>query len=140
MSAEFPFTGSVQATNPQSLPLFREWAWDFEKDCFQRDSHGNMILLAGNEALKTWIYHAMRVERWAYLAYSDAYGVELEQFRGKVLTVGERKSELRRVLREALMVNPYISSVDKIEFEENERGRVLSINVSLTTVYGTLEI
>lgn len=140
MSAEFPFTGNIQATNPASLPLFREWAWDFDKDCFKRDSNGNMILLSGNDALQVWVYKAVRTERWAFLAYSDAFGIELEQFRGKVMTVGERRSELRRAIKECLMVNPYVVSVDKIEFESNERGRVLNIRVELTTVYGSLEI
>ena len=74
------------------------------------------------------------------LAYSDSYGVEMQQFIGHVLTVGERRSELRRVIKEALMVNPYIRSVDRIDFEEGERGRVLNINVELTTIYGTVTI
>lgn len=140
MSADFPFTGTTAATNPTSLPMFREYAWDFERDCFLRNSSGDMILLSGNEALKVWIYHAMKVERWAFLAYSGAYGVELLQFFGKVMTVGERRSELRRTIIEALMVSPYIKSVDKIDFVDDERGRLLSISVELTTIYGTLVV
>lgn len=140
MSDAFPFTSIQTRSSAATLPMFREWAWDFEKDCFKRDSSGEMILLEGNEALKVWIYHLMKSERWAYLAYSDAYGVEIQPFVGHVLTVGERRSELRRVLKEALMVNPYIQSIDRVSFEENERGRVLNINVELTTVYGAITV
>ena len=140
MSDAFPFTSVSTSNALTTLPMFKEWAWDFENDRFLRNSNGEMILLEGNEALKVWIYHTMKAERWAYLAYSDSYGVEMQQFIGHVLTVGERRSELRRVIKEALMVNPYIRSVDRIDFEEGERGRVLNINVELTTIYGTVTI
>lgn len=140
MSAEFPFTGSVAATNPTSLPMFHEWAWDFDKDCFQRDSNGNMILLSGNDALKVWIYHTMRTERWAYLAYSGDYGIELQQFFGKVMSVGERRSEMRRTIKECLMVNPYVQTINQITFEDDEHGRALNITVELTTVYGKMTV
>ena len=141
MSEAFPFTGSSASSSPLlNLPTFREYAWDFDKDRFLRDGAGNMILLEKNEALKVWIYHAMKVERWAYLAYSSSYGVETQQFFGKVMTVGERRSELRRTIIEALMVSPYIRSVDKVEFEDDEHGRLLKANVELTTIYGKMNV
>lgn len=140
MSEAFPFT-SISSTNPTApLPMFREYAWDSEKDCFKLDSGGNVILLEGNEALKVWIMHVMRVERWVYLAYSGSYGVEIHSLIGKVLTTGERKSELRRTIKEALMVNPYIISLDKIEFAEDAHGRIIAINVTLSTRYGKIEV
>ena len=140
MSAEFPFTGSVAATNPTTLPMFREYAWDFNNDRFERDSNGNMILLEGNEAIKIWLYKVFKTERFMYLAYSSSYGIEINQFMGRVLSVGERKSEMRRVIKECIMVLPYISSIDKIEFNEDERGRVVAITVELTTIYGKMTV
>lgn len=138
MNAEFPFIGSAGTNTTVSLDVFREWAWDFGKDCFRLDGDGNMILLSGNDALAVWIYHAMKVERWAYLAYSFDYGVEFRPLIGKVLTAGERRSELERTIRESLLVNPYIRSVDSIQIKQN--GVRVEIEVSVSTVYGSLTI
>lgn len=136
MSAEFPFVSSGSTASVTNFDFFREYAWDFNRDCFQLDGDGNMILLSGNEALKVWIYHAIKTERWAYLAYSNDYGFEGKALVGKVLTVGERESELKRMIREALLVNPYIRSVDSVEIKREGVG--VNIEVEVTTVYGRL--
>ncbi len=138
MSAEFPFVSSAAVSSVGSLDVFREWAWDFERDCFRLDGDGNMILLSGDEALKVWIYHAIKTDRWAYLAYSNDYGFEGKTLVGKVLTVGERQSELERMIREALTVNPYIKKVNSVKFER--RGVKLDVTVEVTTVYGMLTV
>lgn len=72
MSAEFPFLSSSKNVSTSSLPLFKTYAWDFEKDEFVRDGNGHMILLEGNDALKVWIYKALKTERFIYKAYSPA--------------------------------------------------------------------
>lgn len=138
MSAEFPFLGTVQALNTATLPLFKMYAW--ENDNFVRDEYGDMILLEGNDALKVWIIKCLRTERFAYLAYSWRYGSQIKEYIGKVMSVGERKSELKRAITEALMVNPYILAVDNIEFVETEHLRDMQIKISLTTVYGTMTL
>lgn len=140
MSAEFPFTGAVQNATAQSLPLFKEYAWDFENNCFIYDGNGNHILLEGNEAIKTWIIKAMRTDRFSYLAYSWRFGFEGKRLIGKVIGVKERRSELRREIIECLMVNPYIKSIDNIEFSETDNGRNLEISIHLTTIYGKMTL
>lgn len=138
MSAEFPFVSSAAVSSVGSLDVFREWAWDFGRNCFRLDGDGNMILLSGDEALKVWIYHAIKTDRWAYLAYSNDYGFEGKALVGKVLTVGERRSELERMIREALLVNPYIKKVNSVKFER--RGVKLDAAVEVTTVYGEVTV
>ena len=140
MSADFPFLSSTAIIDVENLSPFREYAWDFEKDCFLYDGDGNHILLEGNEALKVWIYKALRTERFSYLAYSWRYGIELHKFIGKVMGVKERHSELKRTIIETLMVNPFIRSIDKIEMTETKHAKDLQIDITLTTVYGELEI
>ena len=56
MSSEFPFLGTTEPVQSNSLPLFKIWAWDFDKDNFIYDGNGKRILLTGNDALKVWIY------------------------------------------------------------------------------------
>lgn len=138
MSTEYPFTGAEQTNHSTDLPLFREYAWDFEYDVFLYDDAGNHVLLEGNEAIKVWIYKALKTERYAYLAYSWQYGIELKPFIGKVMSVQERYAELKRVIVECLMVNPYIQSIDSIVF--SSEGTRVTCDIVLTTVYGEVNI
>ena len=141
MSAEFPFLGGVAVRDStDDLPEFRMWAWDFETDEFIYDGDGNHILLRQNEAMKVWIYKALRTERFSYLAYSWQYGIELKPFIGKVMGVQERKSELKRMIVECLMVNPYIRSINSVTFEESNHAEELQTIVDITTIYGELVI
>lgn len=138
--AEYPFA-SVQTTSTETeLPLFKEYDWDFDNDRFVYDINGNHILLEGNEAIKIWCYKALKTERFMYLAYTHGFGIEMYPFIAKVMGVFERKSELRRMVTEALMVNPYIVSVDSITFDEENRGEDMEIHIVMTTVYGELVI
>lgn len=138
MSVEFPFTGGVSVFAEQELPPFREYAWDFENDCFIYDDAGKRIIVEGDEALKIWVYKALKTERYEYLAYSWQYGIELKPFIGKVMGVYERYSELKRVIIECLMVNPYIRSVDSVDFQTD--GDYTHCDIALTTVYGEVNI
>ena len=140
MSSEFPFIGAMRDVAMADLPLFQEYAWDFERDCFLYDVNGRHILLSGNPALEVWIYKALKTERFEYLAYSWQYGIELKPFIGKVMGVQERYSELRRVITECLMVNPYIRSIDSFSITQENRAELIRVHITLTTVYGEVEI
>lgn len=140
MSEEYPFAGLTRTveSSKSDLPLFREYEWDFKNDTFKYNSGGNRIILDGDAALKVWVYKALKTERNQYLAYSTRYGIELKPFIGKVMSVGERYSELKRVIIECLMVNPYIKSIDSIEFDAN--GDKVDCQIELTTIYGGINI
>lgn len=138
MSAEFPFTGGSAVPVEQDLPPFREYAWDFETDCFIYDDTGKRVIVEGDEALKIWVYKALKTERYEYLAYSWQYGIELKPFIGKVMGVYERYSELKRVIIECLLVNPYIKSIDSVDFQTD--GDYTHCNIALTTIYGEVNI
>lgn len=143
MSDAFPFVGASDATiqtmqAAQDLPTFKELDWDFENNCFRYDSSGHHILLEGTEALKVWIYKALATERYRYLAYSWQYGIELKPFIGLVMSVEERISELKRIIIECLMVNPYITSIDSFDFTQD--GASVHVEIQLTTVYGEVNV
>lgn len=138
MSEEFPFVGSTQTSTVDDLPLYKEYAWNFENNKFIYDKYGNHVLVEGNEAIKVWIYKALSTERFRYNAYSWQFGIELKKFIGKVMGVGERISEFKRAIIECLMVNPYIKSVNSITL--TREGTNLLCEVDLTTVYGELVI
>ena len=81
-----------------------------------------------------------KTERFSYLVYSWQYGIELKPFVGKVMGVDERYSELRRVITECLMVNPYIKSIDSFVFAPENHGELVRVHITLATVYGEMEI
>lgn len=139
MSVEFPFVGVTKTVEEsrQRLPMFREYEWDFNADNFVF-TDGKRNELTGNDALKIWIYKVLKTERNQFLAYSSRYGIELKPFIGKVMGVNERYSELKRIIIECLMVNPYIKSIDSVEFESN--GDKVECNIELTTIYGEANI
>lgn len=141
MSAEFPFINTSIAPDPvDDLPTFAQPAWNFETDKFIYDGNGNHETVYENEAIKVWCYKALKTERFSYLAYSWRYGIELHPFIGKVMSVQERYSELKRVIVECLMVNPYILSIDSVKFEPENKGNIVNTTIELTTVYGKEEL
>ncbi len=140
MSNEFPFIGAEIVTTEAELPVFKQPAWDFENDRFLYDGNGRHIILTEKKAIEVWIYKALKTERFSYLAYSWQYGIELYPFIGKVMGVQERYSELKRVIIECLMVNPYITSIDSVDFEEEKHGNSVSTRIQLTTVYGEVSV
>ena len=140
MSSEFPFVGSTTIIENEDLPVLKEYAWNFETDKFIYDNNGSHVILEKNEALKVWIYKALKTERFDYLAYSWQYGIELKPFIGKVMSVQERYSELKRVITECLMVNPYIVSIDSFTIEEERHGEMVRLTIGLTSIYGEVTI
>lgn len=140
MSDEFPFLGLSTPVQEAELPLAKEFAWDFDKDKFIFDGNGNHIIVTGNEAVKVWIYKTLKVERFSYLAYTWNYGAEIKSLIGKVMSRGERVSELKRYITEALLVSPYIKSVESVEIEPTDHGENMNIAITLTTIYGTMTV
>lgn len=139
MVEDFPFLIPPSTSSSTELPTFKMYAWDFDKNEFEKDAYGNMIVLEGDDALKIWITKTLMTERYHYLAYSWAYGSEIkEKFMARVMGIGERKSELKRGIIETLMVNPYIKSVDSITFDEDKHNRIVKVNIIITSIYGKI--
>ena len=123
-----------------ALPVFEEWAYDFEKNEFLKRG-GRYYKVQKNEALKIWIYKALKTPRYRYQAYSRKYGNELEELIGLSQNRQIMESELERYIQEALLVNPYITEVDEFEFEygvETPRGKATVVYFTVNTVYGSL--
>lgn len=120
------------------LPLFQELDWDFKRQTFQYGPNGAHIVVTGNEALKIWIRKALMVERYRFRAYFDDYGAELERFIGTVPNDTAAGNQVFDYVREALLVNPYITEVTNISAVQEEKQIILTIAVQ--TVYGNTRI
>lgn len=133
----FPFISpeAVELKEPKALPLFQEYAYDYEQNqLFLKD--GKPYLVSGNEALRIWIFKALHSTRFRHVAYSPNFGNEIETVIGRVTDSGVLKSEIRRFIIEALMVNPYIKELDNFKF--SYEGSRLSVEFDCTTVYGKM--
>lgn len=133
-----PFiTGNISSTNTSTLDTYMEYAWDFQNDCFIYED-GKHKIVTENEALKVWIYKVLKTERWRYRAYDNAYGIELEQFIGTYTNNKDSSTELEQYIKEALIINPYIKSIDDISVSID--GDELSYDISLTTIYSSMTV
>ena len=125
-----------QGAQAQTLPLCREVAWDFERDVpvFRQ---GEPVVVTGKEALKVWIWRAIRTPRFRYEIYTWAYGSEFESLLGQAYTGAVKTAEAPRYLRECLLINPYITAVKNIavSFESAK----LTVAGTAVTIYGEVE-
>lgn len=130
-----PFVSISTATaKTTSLPVFKEYAYDFSKQCFIYDVSGKHITVTENEALKIWIYKALLTERSRYLAYHDDYGITIEPYQGTTPNTVYTADQIKQNIREGLEVNPYIESINSISVEKREKDDLFII-VDVTTIY-----
>ena len=134
----FPFisnTDEVKVDN--SFPLYKEVAWDFEKDT-PIIQNGDFKIVEGNNAIKVWTYKALLTPRYNYSIYSWDYGSELMDLIGKAYTQSLTKEEAKRYIKEALLINPYILEVTVIDTSFS--NGILSADIKLLTIYGESEV
>ena len=135
MANPFVAMNNPQAANSnESLPLFVEYGYDFEKQRFRYDEKGQNLMVTENEALKVWIYKAILTERYRYLAYDDSYGITIEPYQGRVPNSRYTAEQISQNIREGLLTNPYIVRINHIGVEKRERDDLV-ITVDVTSIY-----
>ena len=119
------------------LPLAQEVGWDFVNDIpiFRR---GEPVVVTEKEAVKVWIWNAIRTPRYRYMIYTWAYGSEFESLLGQAYTENLKTAEAPRFLRECLLINPYITAVKNITV--TFAGARLTVEGTAETIYGEVPI
>lgn len=125
-------------TQESELPLFKEMAIDFETG-EPIIENNEIVTLEGSEALKVWIWRALKTERYKYKAYSNNYGNELKEQLGTIYDKTIKDAILENEIRECLGVNPYIVRLHSFSIETPEGMQHPYIYFSVDTVYGTIE-
>lgn len=133
----FPELSVANLPDEKRLPMYREWAFDFETEEF-KVKHGKYYLVEGLEALKIWIYKALKTERYIFVAYTKNYGSEVSTLIGIVEDEDILFSEISRYIEESLLVNPYIVSVGDFSFSHPKGGEIVT-KFRVNTVYGDME-
>ncbi len=131
----FPFTIDVPEleNREEELPVFKEMAYDYGRNCLLRRG-GRPYLVEKDEALKIWIYKALKTKRFVWPAYTHTYGSEIENVIGLSNDPDIIDSEIKRYITETLMVNPYLQELSEFSFL-HERD-VVAVGFVVTTIYG----
>lgn len=130
-------SSSTTTTDSTDLPIFKEYAWDFDNDDFVIQD-GDFVILEKTEALKVWIHCALKTARYRYLAYSFYYGNEYESMVGKTYDTETANEKLKSLTEQCLLVNKYIKSIDSVDCTLDES--ILTGTILVTTVYGQTEV
>lgn len=135
----FPFisASASAATTSTDLPIPKEYAWDFENDCL-KVIDGKLTTVTETEAIKIWAMKVLRIPRYRYLAYSWNYGNELESLIGQGLSKEIAQSQTVSLVRDALLVNPYIQDIQDVSMDME--NAVLKVNCTLITPYGEVKM
>ena len=128
---------NIDITEDEPLPLYREIAWDFKNDHPLVDNN-EFKIVEMNDAISVWIYHAIKTYRYAFSIYSWNFGCEIDTLLGQNYTPAHTKAEVTRYITDALMINPYILSIEKIIV--NFDGDTLQVDIRVITVYEELEV
>ena len=127
-------------TEVEELPIFKEYAIDFKTGEYIKDENNDVKVLEKNEALKVWIFKALKTERFRYNeVHSNEYGSELETNIGTIYQKSVKDALMINQIRDTLLVNPYILECYNFEIS-NEDEYVPQITFNVKTVYGELEM
>jgi len=127
-------------TEVEEMPTFKEYAIDFKTGEYIKDENNDIKVLEKNEALKVWIFKALKTERFRYAdVHSDNYGSELETNIGTIYQKSVKDALMINQIRDTLLVNPYILECYNFDIS-NENEYVPQITFNVKTVYGELEM
>lgn len=106
----------VEQEQPQLAPEYpKSYLFDFEKGDFVLDGAGRIVIADGYTAWVQWCVKTVLTERFAYLAYSWNYGVEIDEAL-KQPTHAAVETEVERTITEALIIDPRTEMVKDFSF------------------------
>ena len=140
MEKDFNIFLKKAKTEVEEMPTFKEYAIDFKTGEYIKDENNDIKVLEKNEALKVWIFKALKTERFRYVdVHSDNYGSELETNIGTIYQKSVKDALMINQIRDTLLVNPYILECYNFDIS-NENEYVPQITFNVKTVYGELEM
>ena len=122
--------------NETTLPRMVEVAVDFNTGQPLMEANGGFRVVSGLEAVRVWVWRALQPDnvRFAHSAHTGSYGNQLHLLTGRSLP--EAESRLAGLVRETLLVCPYIKGVERFIF--TREGSRLTAAFTVRTVYGDL--
>lgn len=114
----------------ETADYVKDIAFDFASNSFKLQD-GKPIILEGVDALKQWIEKALRTARYRWPAYTWDYGSEIEDIIGLDLSNEILESELKRAIKETLLINQFINGV--YDFKVTRNGSIRNISFTVDT-------
>lgn len=96
-----------------SIPLLKEYAYDFDRDEIILDKNGKFIIVEGIEALKVRNYLSLKIYKGRFLIYNNRVGTKLKDLIGKSINYVSLRIE--EMLYEAIVDNMYVTDIDNLE-------------------------
>lgn len=133
----FPTVGTAEATYidevaSDTVNYGKTVQFDFEKHEFILSPTGRQKTVISSDAWGEWCVKALCSERYKYLIYSDNYGEEIDTLLGKSYPRKVVESEIRRMVKDCLMVDKRTASVDNFKFTWIDDGIMFSCDVKNT--------
>lgn len=139
MEKDFNIFLEKTETETEEMPIFKEYAIDFKTGEYIKEEN-DIKLLEKNDALKVWIFKALKTERFRYTdVHSNEYGSELENNIGTIYHKTVKDALMINQIRDTLLVNPYITECYNFEIS-NEEEYIPQITFNIRTIYGELEM
>lgn len=95
-------------------------------------------IVEGKEAVKVWIWLALRVPRYRHIINTWEYGNEIESLIGKGYSQEHLNSEVKYMIEDALSPNEYITDITNIDATLNNDK--LTVRLTAETPYGEVKI
>ena len=96
-----------------SVPLLKEYAWDFEKDEIILDKNNKFIIVEGVEALKVRNYLSLRIYKGRFFIYKNKVGTRLKDLIGKSRSYISLR--VQEMIYEAIVDDVYVTDIDNFE-------------------------
>ena len=139
MDFEKLFLKQNEKKEKKELPPFKEYAINF--DTLEPLKNGdNLVELNGNEALKVWIFKALKTKRNFYGIHSDGYGNNLDEHIGTIYQESVKNALVISEIKDCLLVNPYILDCYNFDLSYNSDDNHLEVSFNISTVYGESEV
>ena len=133
MSSLFPMYSLPDTVRQAELPLYCDVAMDYDAGAPRWES-GNPVAVTGLEAVKSWAWRAVATARYRWAVFDWSYGCELQALVGHPYQAETKRSEAVRYVQDALLVSPYIKTVQVTDVRFD--GSTLHLDVDMVTVYG----
>ena len=139
MDFEELFLNQNTEKEKKELPPFTEYAIDL--DTLEPLKNGDRLVeLNGNEALKVWIFKALKTKRNFYEIHSDSYVNDLDVHIGTVYQESIKNALIISEIKDCLLVNPYILDCYNFKLDYNSDDNHLKVSFNILTVYGESEV
>lgn len=117
----------------------KSFLFDFSAGDFLLDDTGNLIPINDLEALKIWITKILKTDKNKFVVYDGInYGItNLKELITSDYPFEFIKAEIENNVKEVLLKNAAIKSVQNFKFEHNKR--LLTVSFDCYTIYGTVE-